>query len=410
MSITRRDFVVKGGLGLLALGLTGPLGLLEWDKHIAQIASAATPDNILVVVQLSGGNDGLNTVIPHAQGVYYDNRPSLAIEQKNALHLDKNFGLHPSLTNLKKIYDGGKLAILNGVGYPNPNRSHFRSMEIWQTAVPDKLDVQTGWLGRYLDLTTTSDKNPVAALTVGAGSKVFLAKKNDAPMITYPDMFKLVVRKASVTDKQRRLEAFTNMYTKTPDPLLSLVTAKGKTAIKASDKIQSAPRLTTSSSGYPAGSAFGNHLELIAQFIGAGLPTRTYFTMLDGFDDHSNEKDEHALALKEFDNALGAFYDDLVKRGVANRVTVLVYSEFGRRVKENASNGTDHGTAGPVFVLGQGVKGGLYGQMPSLTQLDSGDLKYTVDFRSVYSTLLDKWLNAPSKDVLGSSFETLKFL
>lgn len=408
MNITRRDFVVKGGMGLLALGLAGPLGLLEWDQHF--VASAAALDNILIVVQLSGGNDGLNTVVPYSTGAYYDNRPTLAVKQQDALHLDKNLGLHPSLTNLKKLYDSGKLAIINGVGYPNPNRSHFRSMEIWQTAAPDKLDVQTGWLGRYLDLTTSAAKNPVAAVSVGPGSKIFLAKNNDAPGITDLTTFQLILRKATATDRIRRQEAFASLYAKPADASLALPTGKGSTAIRSSSNIQALVKSAAPGTGYPENSAFGDHLELIAQLISAGLNTRTYFTMLDGFDDHSKEKDDHARVLKELDGALSAFYNDLVKRNVANRVTILVYSEFGRRVRENASAGTDHGTAGPVFVIGPKVKGGLYGQMPSLTQLDNGDLKYNVDFRSVYSTLLDNWLKASSKDVLGGSFENLKFL
>ncbi|PWK11341.1 DUF1501 domain-containing protein [Tumebacillus permanentifrigoris] len=407
MNITRRDFVVKGGMGLLALGLAGPLGLLDWDQHIA---SAAAQDNILVVIQLSGGNDGLNTVVPYSTGAYYDNRPTLAIAQKDALHLDNNLGLHPSLPNLKKLYDSGNLAIINGVGYPNPNRSHFRSMEIWQTAAPDKLDEQTGWLGRYLDLTTNAAKNPVAAVTVGPGSKIFLAKNNDAPGVTHLDTFKLILRKAKGADRLRRQDAFFKLYDKPTEPTLILPTAKGHTAIQSSNTIQSVVKSATAGTSYPENSAFGDNLELIAQLVSSGLGTRTYFSMLDGFDDHSHEKDEHARGLKELDSALSAFYNDLVQRNVANRVTILVYSEFGRRVKENASNGTDHGTAGPVFVIGPQVQGGLYGQLPSLTQLDSGDLKYQVDFRSVYSTLLDKWLKAPSKDVLGGSFENLKFL
>ncbi|WP_018132230.1 DUF1501 domain-containing protein [Effusibacillus pohliae] len=405
MDMTRREFLKKSGLTLLVLGMSGSLGYWGW-RHV--FGEADTGNNILVVVQLSGGNDGLNTVIPYGIGTYYDKRPTLGIAQKEVLPLHNQIGLHPSLTGLKDLYGRGKLAIIQGVGYPNPNRSHFRSMEIWQTAVPDKTNVTTGWLGRYLDVTQRQTVNPLLGLSVGSPSKIFLAQKSDVPAIDNVAQFRFLV-KGAAAERERRLDVLRKMYSG-GDGMLRMVGEKGITALQASEKVQATVKPSSATDAYPKKSKFAENLRLIADLIGAGLGTKTYFTQLGGFDDHSREKEQHAALLKELDSCLHAFYQDLEKRGAVDRVAVLVYSEFGRRVQENASGGTDHGTAGPVFVLGGKVKGGLYGEMPSLASLDNGDLKYTVDFRSVYATLLDRWLNAPSQEILGGTFETLRFV
>lgn len=407
MNITRRDFLVKGGMVLLVAGVAGPLGLWEWNRVQQGRASVNRP--ILVVVQMSGGNDGLNTVIPYGIGTYYDNRPNLAIGQKEVLQLDRSLGFHPSLTGLKQLYDKGKLAIVNGVGYPNPNRSHFRSMEIWQTAVPDQY-ADTGWLGRYLDVTQTTDQNLLAGLTVGSPSKIFMAKRVDVPVVENVAKFRLMVHGVQ-EEQKRRLEIFKNMYGTADIPSLKTVEEKGIHALDASELLQSKTKDVKRDFKYPAQSQFATHLELIAELIGSGVDTSTYFTQIGGFDDHAREKEAHAKLLSEFDKGISAFYADLEKRGLADQVVVLMYSEFGRRVKENASGGTDHGTAGPIMVLGGHVKGGLYGELPSLSNLDeNGNLKYKVDFRSVYSTLLDRWMHAPAKDIIGGGFERLQFL
>lgn len=407
MHMTRREFIKTGSLSLLLVALSGPLGLLEWEKK----AQAASSDNVLVVLQMSGGNDGLNTVVPYTVGAYYDNRPSLALQPGEVLALDNQFGFHPSLIGLKSLWDQNKLAIINGVGYANPDRSHFRSQDIWQSAVPDRIDMTTGWLGRYHDLLPDSERHPLSGMSIGSSSKIYYSKRTDVPQLQDVATYQLLLRANVQSEMDRRRVAFENMYlpTGTTEPgSLSTVRMKGNTAVQSSKVIQS--NVPSTVTGYPT-SPIGKQLSLIAALIGAGTGTRTFFTEAGNFDDHTYEKGNHAKVLTDVDSSLTAFWNDLTQRGIADRVTVLIYSEFGRRPKENASSGTDHGTAAPVLILGNSVQGGLYGQMPSLTNLDIyGDLKYTVDFRSVYATLLDRWLGMPSFDVLGGTFENVPYL
>lgn len=404
MTMTRREFIKKGGMSLLLLSLAGPLGLLDYD----QIAHAAGSGNALVVIQLTGGNDGLNTVIPYTNSAYYDNRPNLAVPPGSVLALGGQLGLHPRLTGLKALYDQGKLAIINGVGYPNPSHAHSRAKEIWQTGTLDST-VTTGWLGRYLDLKPPALSTPVRGLTVGRASKIFLSQNHHVPVIDSMNEFQLML-KATINERVQQMQAIRQMYAVADgDSMLQLVRAKGTAALGTSDLLAAQLLNDMTDTGYPQ-SALAANLQLISRLVSTNLGISTYFTQLDGFDLHSGAQDEHARLLGELDSALCAFYADLTARNNADRVTVLIYSEFGRHIKEHAG-GTDHGTAGPVLVLGGSVKGGLYGAMPSLTQLDSlGDLMHTVDFRSVYATLLDKWLQAPSSTILGGSYPTLPFL
>ncbi|TCP55371.1 uncharacterized protein (DUF1501 family) [Tumebacillus sp. BK434] len=408
----RREFLKKSGTALLLLAMAGPAGWYSWEQlqrdEVPALSPPAARDQFLVVVQLTGGNDGLNTVVPYGYGTYYDNRATLALKQREVLALNTTLGLHPSLKGLKKLYDRGRLAVINGVGYPKPSRSHFRSLEIWQTAAPERTDLTTGWLGRYLDLSQPAASHPLAAVTVGAPSKIFAAAKHEVPAIESVEAFQLMLTRFQEQERDLRLQALRGMY-KAGDTLspLRLVQAKGATAITASDRVQTRLSLPHDSGLYMDKSPLAENLQLIARFIGAGIGSKAYFTQLGGFDDHAQEKGQHARLLQEVDAALSAFYQDLEQRRLAEKVTVVVYSEFGRRLRENASAGTDHGTAAPVFVLGGRVKGGLYGEMPSLTRLEDDNLRYTVDFRSVYATLLEGVLGAPSQDILGAPFEKL---
>jgi len=404
MNMTRREFIKQGGMSLLLLSLAGPLGLLDFNKA----AHAAGTGNALVVIQLTGGNDGLNTVVPYTNPAYYDNRPSLALPAGSVRPLNAALGLHPSLSGLQALYGQGKLAIINGVGYPEPSHSHARSKEIWQTASLDST-VKTGWLGRYLDGMPAPLPNALPALAVGRGSKIFSAQNHHVPVINNVNEFQMML-KATTNERAQQMQALQQMYAGTgDDPMLQLVRAKGAAALSASNLAKAQLVHAAPSGGYPQ-SALASHLQLISRFIATTNGNSTYFTQLDGFDLHTNALASHANLLSELDSAISAFYADLMAQNAADRVTVLIYSEFGRRLKEHGG-GTDHGTAGPVFVLGGSVKGGLYGEMPSLTQLDAfGDLIHTVDFRSVYATLLDKWLQAPSSTILGGSYPTLNFL
>ncbi|MBI4533589.1 MAG: DUF1501 domain-containing protein [Candidatus Melainabacteria bacterium] len=341
MSVSRRNFIASG-LGIVACCLA-PTHLLTVSTRAATLAPRqSTHSRILVVVQLNGGNDGLNCVIPYNLRQYYQSRPGLAIKPGEILPLTKHIGLNPNLTGFANLYKDEKLAIVQGVGYPNPNRSHFRSMEIWQTAEPNKI-ADSSWLGRYLDL--------AVATGTTANNNVY-----DLSYMRYP----------------RNLEE----------------------------------RNTT----YSLSTAFGARLKFISQMIASNVDARIYNICLDGFDTHANQSPTHSNLLKQLGDGLLAFQRDLQSHGVDRNVLIYVFSEFGRRLQENSEGGTDHGTAAPVFIIGSSVKGGLYGEHPSLTQLDEGDLCYKIDFRTVYTTLLDRWLLSDSYQVLGANFGHLAFL
>jgi uncharacterized protein (DUF1501 family) len=307
------------------------------------------------------------------------------------------------------MYDEGKLGIIEGVGYPNPDRSHFRASEIWQTANPEKID-QTGWLGRYLDV-ANEQKYPLLGLSIGSTSKIFLAKNNYVPTINDIRRFKFVMD-VGEDEEQRRNYYFDKMYRNMKDDNMIKIAKKGMAALKASNEVNAVLRYETPQSLYPEGNEFAQQLSFIAQCVSSPLGTKAYFIETGGYDEHENEKSNHMQVLTTLDQAVYAFYQDLKQKGLLDRVVVLIYSEFGRRIKENASGGTDHGSAGPVFVFGGKVKGGLYGDYPNFNKIDDvGDFQHAVDFRSIYASILEKWMKIPAKDVLlGQSFELLPFL
>jgi uncharacterized protein (DUF1501 family) len=415
MKMSRRDFLIKGTSLLAVMGIGGPLMLAHKNMGFAAESAPGLADvnePVLVVVQLSGGNDGINTLIPYSQGIYYDSRPNLAIAQKDVLALDNNgVGLHPSLKSLQELYRQGKVAVIQGVGYPKPDHSHFRSMEIWQTAEPDTWG-QTGWLGRYLESSMSRSTNPLKALQIGNDTnKAFNSNSIFTPVIQSLDSFNFLDTKINLgaQDKNRLAKAFMDMYDPTRQMTQVRVAAKrGAEAYHAVEALQKLSAVYSSKVEYP-NTSFSKDLQLVAKLLSGGSGTRVFYTQIGGFDDHANEKEQHARVLKDADGAIGAFYNDLTALGLQDRVVTVVFSEFGRRVKENGSGGTDHGTAAPMLVLGGRVKGGLYGEYPKLNNLDNGDLKYNVDFRSVYYTLVDDWLKGDAKSVLGKSFEKLTF-
>lgn len=411
--ISRREFIVSGVAFLATIGLgssswfRNPISTFidEWGEHRPDPKST-----VLVVIQLSGGNDGINTLIPWGQGAYYDARPTLAIGQKEVLPLGNSVGLHPNLVQLHRLFEQGKLAVIQGVGYPKPDRSHFRSMEIWQTAVPEKI-VPSGWLARYAETSLAKDPYPLKLVTVGSGtSKAFLSESLQVPSIQSLDSFRLFDPKRSAPELNRLNQAFLDMYAPNRQAEQVRVTsAFGRGAYDSAQALLSLTGSYINKVQYP-NSAFARDLQLVAKLLAGGSGTRVFYVQLGGFDDHEKEKEQHAKLLKDLDDGVGAFYADLEQQGLADKVVSVAFSEFGRRVKENGSGGTDHGTAAPVLVWGGRVKGGLYGEYPSLTKLDNGDLYYSVDFRSVYGTLLDQWLDGDSKEVLGGNFEKLGFI
>lgn len=421
MNWSRREFIVKGATLFATLGLGGPLLLSKSGQPLlaesaggapaSAPAAAETGSPVLVVIQLSGGNDGINTLIPYGLGGYFDARPTLAMREDEVLAINGHVGLHPSLRGLHGMYISGRLAIVQGVGYPNPDRSHFRSMDIWQTAEPDKIGLD-GWLGRYIRSSLADAGNPLKALQIGSfANKSFQMDEVNVPVVQTLDTFRLVDPKTPVAMQNRIAESFLDMYDPNRQGVqIGVACRRGKEAYESVAAIQSLGAGYRNKVEYPK-SGFAKDLQLVVRMLAGQSRTRVFYTQLGGFDDHAQEKEQHANLLKDLDSAVSAFYADLEEHGLSQNVVTVVFSEFGRRVKENGSGGTDHGTAAPMFVLGPKVKGGLYGAYPSLTDIDrNGDLKYAVDFRSVYHTLIDRWLQGDAKSALMKSYENIGFI
>lgn len=407
MSVSRRDFLKKSAT-TVAVGLAVPpwLAKMVWAEGGGFADSRS--NRSLVVIQLTGGNDGLNTVIPYANDAYIKNRPILGFNDKQVLHLTNGIGLNPVMAGMKGLYDKGQLAIIQGAGYPNPNRSHFRSMEIWQTANPDRI-AQEGWVGRYLDAIRSGRASPLTGINIGNEVSEALQSAHAAvPSIQGLANFGFVFPRNG--DGDARTEALKRIQmADTNTPYGEFFKQTAQDTYESADRIREGIKKYHSTVQYPNG-GFGKGLQDIAGLIAADLGTRVYYISTGSFDTHAQQSRRHAVLLKDISDGLAAFQADLDQMGAGNRVLTLAFSEFGRRVHENANGGTDHGTASEMFVLGQSVKGGLYGAYPSLTDLDQGDLKFTTDFRSVYATVLDRWLGVSSEIVLGSRFEDLRFV
>jgi uncharacterized protein (DUF1501 family) len=397
--VSRRAFLKSSAL--VALTPTVP-------AFLAQTARAARPQKdgrVLVVIQLTGGNDGINTVVPFADEGYAKYRKTLRLPADKLLKVNKTVGLHPSLGGAAKLLESGRLAVLQGVGYPNPNRSHFQSMAIWHTArFKPGGQKEYGWLGRGLDGGRRPADGAPASLLVGL----------DSPPVALQGT-------RSVTGALDRLDD----YVLTGEADLRTMIGKGKAdsdlaafvhrsmldAYTASDRLKEAARAKDGGASYPA-TGLASRLRLIARLLKAGFGTRVYYTLQVGrgiadYDTHYAQLPAHASLLEELGGALRAFLDDLAAAKLAERVAVLTFSEFGRRVAENGSAGTDHGTAGPVFLAGPRVKPGLVGATPSLLDLQDGDLKMGIDFRRVYATVLEDWLGLPARTALNGTFERL---
>jgi uncharacterized protein (DUF1501 family) len=366
----------------------------------------------LVVLQLSGGHDGLNAVIPYADGLYAQLRPQIGIASDKVLHLDDHVGLHPNLTSFKSLYDAGQLAILQGVGYPNPNRSHFRSMEIWQTARPEGPTPDQGWLGAFLAEIYQAGASPFECVNFGTSVPQALHTVH-APVAALQDTssFQFVVDRRFPSMKEPLLKTFSRVATRPSQrtPALQLVADTWGATQQGVETLSGVTEKYQARAQYPT-TPLGKTLQQVAQMLSSDIGTRVIYLQLGGFDTHANEKPQHATLMTQLADSLAAFQTDLEGQGLANQVVTMTFSEFGRRVKENGSLGTDHGAAGPMFVLGKSVKGGLYGDHPSLSDLDDGDLKFGIDFRSVYATVLENWLGATAQDLLGGSFDKLSFL
>ena len=364
-----------------------------------------TDERVLVVVNLQGGNDGLNTVVPHGLPEYYKYRPTLGIAPNDVLHIDATIGLNPQLASLKGMFDKGQVAIVQGAGYPDPDHSHFRSTEIWQTAEPEHYG-GTGWVGRFLDEANLPETNLFNAVALSPVlPELMIGRRIDVPAIGALRGYGL----SSDGDADQRA-AFTSLVRNDRVPFASPYLATVATIEDHAQRgSQELPKLVagyTSSATYPA-TPIGRSLALAAQIVGSRLGTRVIYVQHGSFDTHAAQKPTQDRLLRELAESLKAFYDDLAAHGNDKRVLTMTFSEFGRRVAENGSRGTDHGEAAPMFLIGGGLKGGVYGKHPSLDSLDNGDAKFTVDFRSVYATVIEKWFGRPTTSVLAGSFAAL---
>ncbi|MCS7274030.1 MAG: DUF1501 domain-containing protein [Candidatus Bipolaricaulota bacterium] len=416
--LNRREFL-KRGVTFVSLSLASRYMMMQTtpghDTVFGQASSLSQNKNLLVIVQLNGGNDGLNTVIPYGDGLYYDARPKLAVPPKDVLALNGQLGLHPKLANFKKLYEAGKLAIVQGVGYPNANRSHFRSTDIWMTANPDTIE-KTGWLGRYLDESIArfhGTKLPAASIT-GTLPLMLLGEKVVVPSIANLEGYQFLTDARYPQERESRVKLFHAINSQRFENVyLEYLAQTGISAEQSASELQSAVKKYRSNIEYPK-DPFGQSLRLVAQIIAGGIGTQILYVTIGGFDTHAEQNTarvNHPMLLESIDKGLSAFYQDLVQMGVADNILMMTFSEFGRRVRENGSLGTDHGTAAPLFVLGNRVKGGLHGEHPSLRKLDdNGDLIYSVDFRSVYATILEDWLGADAQTILGKRFEKLELI
>jgi uncharacterized protein (DUF1501 family) len=362
-----------------------------------------------VVVNFQGGNDGLNTVVPFGMPAYYTYRPSLAVPPNDVLRINDTIGLNPALKPLKDMYDKGQVAIVQGVGYPKPDFSHFRSTEIWQTAAPGAY-VSTGWLGRYLDGAGLPAANLFNAVAVAdVLPEVLVADRVDVAAIAQLNGYGLT----SDRNKMLGRDAFHAFVADNDVPFRSPYLAQvAQIEDHAQRGAEELPQLIAGykpAATYPA-TPVGRSLALAAQIVGSKLGTRVVFVQLGSFDTHTTQKGTQDRLLADFASGISAFYADLAAHGNDARVLTMTFSEFGRRVAENASRGTDHGTAAPVFVIGGGVKGGVYGEHPSLDALDAGNLRFTTDFRGVYATMLEKWLRRPASGIVGSGFAQVPLL
>jgi uncharacterized protein (DUF1501 family) len=430
---TRRDFLRTTLLGG-ALSWTVPsfvaqtFSALHAEADGSLIQTATGKDGpILVLIQLAGGNDGLNAVVPYTNDYYYKARPVIGIPANQVLPLNDTLGLNPAMTGFKGLFDTGHLSIVNGVGYPNPNRSHFRATEIWQTASDEDKYLSDGWLGRYFD-NACQGCDPTVAVNIGPRlPQAFSSHTPTGISLENPDSYRFMG--AGQNDDETL--AYRSMYT--PDDATSgansgasvsmvsgtVTLQNGQSALDflertsmdaqvSSDKIRAIAGKTKNTAPYPK-SGLANNLQLVSRLIAGGLPTRVFYVSQGGYDTHTGQRYGQDSRLRELGDAVKAFTDDLIAMGEFDRVMIMTFSEFGRRVQENGSQGTDHGAAAPMFLIGPRMKAGLLGAEPSLAPADllDGDIKFNTDFRSVYASILQSWLKTNSVPILGQQFPTL---
>jgi uncharacterized protein (DUF1501 family) len=407
--LTRRQFLTRTlqGSSLVALGGVVP-------QFVARTAQAAPPgkDNILVVLEMTGGNDGLNTVIPYADDLYHKARPTLRQTKDVVIRLDDHVGLHSGMQGFRPMWEQGQLAVVQGVGYPNPERSHFESMDIWQSG-EIKRTMTTGWLGRATaEMKSGSGGVPI----LNIGNKVLPLAVAGAPggavSVNDQNSFRLEIGGGKVSQQQARRRLLQDLATpavkSADDDLASFVQRRQVQTLTAVENLREL--LEGATAVTRQGNGLTQKLQLIAGLVAKGFGTRIFYVSLDGFDTHAGQNSTHNTLLADLATSVADFYKTLKSTGHDGRVRLMTFSEFGRRVRENDSRGTDHGAASCLFVAGPSVKGGVVGKHPSLADLDADDLKFHTDFRRVYATLLDGWLDCDSKTVLGAKWDHVKEL
>ena len=428
-AFSRRMFLQQG-LGFISLAATAPLfiqrsagGMLLPFGSLLSSVPGVPDDRVLVVVQLGGGNDGLNTVVPFGNDAYYRMRPAIAVpapgkrgnnpNQQAALPIDEKsgIGLHPNLNGFKELLDEGIASIIQGVGYPNPNRSHFTSMDIWHTA--DTNAKGNGWIGRYFDCTCNGTPVPEGAVAIGREAPLAMNGQIQKPVsFESAELFRWLGedldRDKSLKKPYDQINRAGGLDNTDPDSQLGFLTRTALDAQVSSDRIRAAVAKRPLVQ-YPGGN-LARQLQIVAAMIRDGMKTRVYYVSLGGFDTHAAQAGAHGNLMRQLGDSLNAFYKDLKKQGNSGRVLTMCFSEFGRRVAQNASGGTDHGTAAPMYFVGDMIRPGLLGQHPSLTDLDEGDLKFNVDFRSVYASVLEDWMGTPSEKILGKAYKKAKII
>lgn len=388
MLLKRRDFLKISSLATASLMLPNFLKAMSFDEALETNAS----NKILVVLQFSGGNDGLNTIIPTKNEIYFRERQGISI--KNALNLTHEAGINPALSFFKELYDNGELAVLNNVGYPNPNKSHFRSMDIWQSASSSDEFLETGWIGRYLDEACYNGSHPTQALEVD--DMLSLAMKGEnKKAFAFKDP-----KKMYDTSREKYFKSLYDHHDHSSETVEYLYQTLGST-INNAGYIFDESKSKESAETYP-NSALGKDFKTVASLIKSDINTRVYYLQVGSFDTHINQNQRQEKLFSDINEAVKAFVQDLKKNGLFDQVMLMTFSEFGRRVSQNASNGTDHGTANQMFFLSGGLKKkGVLNALPDLQNLNDGDLIYTEDFRKVYATVLKNWLGADSSKILG---------
>lgn len=400
MYIKRREFLQVGSLATASLLVPKFLKALESGSFVPR------GNKVVVILQLSGGNDGLNTVIPFQNDIYYRSRPRLGIQKSKTITLTDEAGLHPALTSFADAYHDGALGILNNVGYPNPDRSHFRSMDIWHTASQSNEYWNTGWLGRYLDAQCNGCDKPVQALEIDDVLSLAL-KGEEVKGLAFKDP-----RKLFGTANEKFFRELSKSYAAghhDEQPVDYLYKTMAET-LSSADYIYKQSKLHPSSTEYP-NTEIGNSLKTIASLIYSEINTKVYYLSLGSFDTHINQEAQQNRLFTQMNNAVAAFIKDLKKNNRFNDVLFFTFSEFGRRVAQNASGGTDHGTANNMLFISGGLKQkGIINPLPDLSELDNGDLKYNVDFKNVYATILNKWLGSDDTKILGAKYAPLSFI